>query len=170
MRSNECPIAETAFTTIFRDVDPYGSPFQLTVPARLLVFETDEWNRNPWGLSSADLGALLRAADDQDLERVFVSIVDPHDDRWDESRYVLSPLNADSYTHPGPMDAWPIVRSQDEMIAAWLEEWARHQDRSDSGRRVGDWIPAQLAHVVGPERAEAALRASRLRRWDLPAQ
>jgi hypothetical protein len=61
-----------------------------------------------------------------------------------------------------------LGRSQDEMIAAWLEEWAGHRDRSESGRRVGDWIPAQLAHVVGPERAEAALDASRLRRWDLP--
>jgi hypothetical protein len=63
-----------------------------------------------------------------------------------------------------------LGRSQDEMIAAWLEEWAGHEDRSDDGRRVGDWIPAQLAHVVGSERAEAALGASRLRRWDLPAQ
>ena len=208
MRRNECPIAETAFTTIFRDFDPFGSPFQPTVPARLLIFETDEWNRNPWGLSASDLSALVRAADDQDLVRVFVSVVDPYDERWDESQYVLSPLNVDSYTHPGPTDAWPIVphaiyppsgawgvitsdeshvlvggsqrfiddleaglgRSQDEMIAAWLEEWAGHQDRSDSGRRIGDWIPAQLAHVVGPERAEAALSASRLRRWDLPAQ
>jgi len=56
------------------------------------------------------------------------------------------------------------------MIAAWLEDWAEHQDRDPEGtHRIGDWIPAQLAHVVGPERAEAALRASRLRRWPLPA-
>jgi hypothetical protein len=64
-----------------------------------------------------------------------------------------------------------LGRSQDDMIAAWLEEWAGHQDRDpDGGLHIGDWIPAQLAHVVGPERAEAALSASRLRRWDPPAQ
>jgi hypothetical protein len=170
----------------------------------LLVFET-----NPWGLNAGDLGALLAAADDRDLERVFISVVDPHDTRHDENLYVLSPLNRDNYTHPGPTDAWPIVphaiyppsgawgvissdeshvlvggteefiadlaaglgRSQDEMIAAWLEEWAAHQDRGpDNSLRIGDWIPAQLAHVVGAQRAEAALNASRLRRWDLPKQ
>ena len=64
-----------------------------------------------------------------------------------------------------------LGRTQDEMIAAWLEDWSAHQDEDPDGTlRIGDWIPAQLAHVVGPERAEAALRASRLRRWDLPAQ
>jgi hypothetical protein len=62
-----------------------------------------------------------------------------------------------------------LGRSQDEMVAAWLEEWSDRQDRDPGGElRIGDWIPAQLAHVVGPERAEALLSASRLRRWDLP--
>jgi hypothetical protein len=55
------------------------------------------------------------------------------------------------------------------MIAAWLEDWSEQQDNDpDGGLRIGDWIPAQLIHVVGRERAEAALGASRLRRWDLP--
>jgi hypothetical protein len=209
MRSEELPTAQRAFKAVFRTFDPFGSPFEPSVHGRLLIYEPDVWKtNNPWGLSSGDLRALLRVADDQDLERVFISPVDPHDERWADNHYALSPLSVDSYTYPGSMDAWPIVphaiyppsgawgvitsdeshalvggtqqfidalqaglgRSQEEMIAAWLEEWAGHQDRSESGRRVGDWIPAQLAHVVGPERAEAALRASRLRRWDLSAQ
>jgi hypothetical protein len=61
--------------------------------------------------------------------------------------------------------------SQDAMIAAWLEDWSEHQDRDPDGElRIGDWIPAQLAHVVGAQRAEAALSASRLRRFDSPPQ
>ncbi len=60
-----------------------------------------------------------------------------------------------------------LGRSQDKMIAAWLHDYAEAQDPSpEDGRRVGDWIPAQLAHVVGPARAERALSASKLRRWD----
>jgi hypothetical protein len=206
MRGEELPIAQKAFKTVFRTFDPFGSPFEPSVHGRLLVYEPDGWKAdNPWGLSTGDLGVLLRVADDRDLERVFVSTVDPHDERWEESQYVLSPLSVDSYSHPGARDAWAIVphaiyppsgawgvitsdeshallggtrqfidelqaglgRSEDEMVAAWLEAWAGHQDRSVSGRRIGDWIPAQLAHVVGRERAEAALSASRLRRWDL---
>jgi hypothetical protein len=210
VRSEELPAVREAFKRVFRAFDPFGSPFDPSVQGRLLVYEPDVWKADhPWGLSTGDLGALLQAADDRDLERVFVSMVDPHDERWDESQYVLSPLSVDSYTHPGPMDAWPIVphaiypssgawgvitsdkphalvggsrrfiddlqaglgRSQDEMVTAWLEEWAGLQDRDpDGGLHIGDWIPDQLAHVVGPERAEAALSASRLRRWDLPAQ
>jgi hypothetical protein len=209
MRSEELPAAKKAFNMVFRSFEPFGCPFEPSVQGRLLIYEPDPWkDDNPYGLNTGDLEALREAADEQDLARVFVSVVDPYDERWEYSHYVLSPLNVDSYLHPGPTDAWPIVphavyppsgawgvitseeshvlvggsqrfiddleaglgRSQDEMIAAWLEEWAGHQDRSVSGRRVGDWIPAQLAHVVGPERAEAALGVSRLRRWDLPAQ
>jgi hypothetical protein len=209
MSSEELQAAKKAFKMVFRSFEPFGSPFEPSVQGRLLIYEPDAWkDNNPYGLNTGDLEALRQAADDQDLARVFVSVVDPDDERWDFSHYVLSPLNVDTYLHPGPTDSWPIVphaiyppsgawgvitsdeshvlvagsqrfiddleaglgRSQDDMIAAWLEEWAGHQDRSDSGRRIGDWIPAQLAHVVGPERAEAALSASRLRRWDLPAQ
>jgi hypothetical protein len=207
--SEELPAAQKAFEMLFRSFEPFGSPFQPSVHGRLLIYEPDAWkDNNPYGLNTGDLEALRQVADDQDLARVFVSVVDPHDERWDESQYVLSPLDVASYLHPGPADAWPIVphaiyppsaawgvmtsdeshvlvggsqqfiddleaglgRSQEEMVAAWLEAWAGHQDRSVSGRRIGDWIPAQLAHLVGPERAEAALRASRLRRWPLPAQ
>jgi hypothetical protein len=209
LSSEELPAARKAFKRVFRRFEPFGSPFESSVQGRLLIYEPDVRKAdNPYGLSTCDLRALLGAADDQDLERVFLSVVDPDDERWDTGHHVLSPLSVDSYRHPGPMDAWPIVphaiyppsgawgvitsdeshvlvggsqrfihelearlgRSQDEMIAAWLEEWAGYQDRSDSGRHIGDWIPAQLAHVVGPERAEAALSESRLRRWDLPAQ
>ena len=64
-----------------------------------------------------------------------------------------------------------LGRGQDAMISAWLEEWARHQDQDPDGRlRIGDWIPAQLAHIVGPERADRALGGSRLRRWDSAAR
>jgi hypothetical protein len=64
-----------------------------------------------------------------------------------------------------------LGRSQEEMIAARLEDWSARQDQDPEGElRIGEWIPAQLAHVVSPERAETALGASRLRRWDLPAQ
>jgi hypothetical protein len=207
VRSEELPAVQHVFKRVFHAFDPFGSPFQPSMQGRLLVYEPDVWKAdNPWGLSTGDLGALLHVADDRDLERVFVSMVDPHDERWGESQYVLSPLSVDSYSHPRARDAWAIVphaiyppsgawgvitsdeshalvggtrqfidelqallgRREEEMIAAWLEAWAGHQDRSDSGRRIGDWIPAQLAHVVGPERAEALLSASRLRRWDLP--
>jgi hypothetical protein len=207
MGSDERQIAEAAFKAIFHRFEPYGRPFQSSVPARLLIYEADSWEDNPWGLSRAGLGALLAAAEDCDLERVFVSVADPLDSRYDEGQYILSPLTVDSYTHPSPTDAWPIVphaiyppsgawgvissdeshvlvggseqfiadlaaglgRSQDEMIDAWLEDWSVHQDRDPDGElHIGDWIPAQLAHVVGRPRAEAALNRSRLRRWDLP--
>jgi hypothetical protein len=200
--------ARAAFRKVFRSFEPYGSPFQPSVAGRLLIYQTDPWATTPWGLNDVGLGALLRAADDQDLERAFVAVVDPQDCRWDDNLYVLAPLSTDSYLHSPPNHAWPIVphalypangawgiigadeshvlvggseqfivdlsghldQTQDEMIAAWLEAWSEHQDRDPEGtHRIGDWIPAQLAHVVGPERAEAALRASRLRRWSLPA-
>lgn len=49
------------------------------------------------------------------------------------------------------------------MIAAWLDDWAQTQHGAiDGGRHIADWVPDQLAHVVGQERAERALRASRL--------
>jgi len=208
MRLEDRPSAAKGFRTLFRSFDPYGSPFQPSVPARLLVY-ADPWEANPWGLNVADLRALLAAAYDHDLERVFISVADPQDSEPDEGHYVLSPFTVESYTRTRPTEAWPIVphaiyppsgawgvissdeshvlvggskrfvddvaarlgRSQDEMIAAWLEDWSVHQDGDPDGAvRIGDWIPAQLAHVVGPERAERALRASRLRRWDLPPQ
>jgi hypothetical protein len=200
-------VARAAFRKVFRSFDPYGSPFQPSVPARLLISQSHPWVTNPWGLNTTALRALLAAADDHDLERVFVSVVDPQDSQWDDNLYVLAPLSLDTYLHSPVTDAWSIVphalspgsgawgvissdeshvlvggseqfiadlsaglaQTQDEMIVSWLEDWSEHQDQDpDGGLRIGDWIPAQLAHVVGPERAEAALRASRLRRWDLP--
>jgi hypothetical protein len=199
--------AARAFKAVFRGFEPYGRPFKASVPARLLAYEAEPWKAKPWGLNDGALVALLQAADDHDLERVFVSVDDPEDSSFDEGHYLLSPLNLENYTHPGPTDAWPILphaiyppsgqwgvissdeshvlvggsekfiddlsaglgKTQDEMIAAWLEDWSEHQDRDPDGElRIGDWIPAQLAHVVGPERAEVTLGASRLRRWDLP--
>ena len=57
-----------------------------------------------------------------------------------------------------------LGRDEDEMIAAWLDDWAQVQTGAmDGGRRIAEWLPAQLVHVVGPDRAERALRASRLR-------
>jgi hypothetical protein len=208
MSLDDRPSAASGFSAVFRRFNPYGSPFQPMVPARLLVY-ADPAEANLWGLNDADLGSLVAAADDRDLERVFVSLADPEHSELDEGHYVLSPLSVESYTRTHPTEAWPIVphaiyppsghwgaissdeshvlvggsqrfiddfeaglgRSQDDMIAAWLEERAGHQDRDpDGGLHIGDWIPAQLAHVVGPERAEAALSASRLRRWDPPAK
>jgi hypothetical protein len=206
MSPDDYPSAARSFRAVFHVFDPYGSPFQPTVPARLIVYARPA-EANPWGLNDADLGSLVAAADDGDLERVFVSLADPQRSEPDEGHYVLRPLSVESYTRTHPREAWPIVphaiyppsghwgaissdeshvlvggsrrfiddlqaglgRSQDEMVAAWLEEWSDRQDRDPGGElRIGDWIPAQLAHVVGPERAEALLSASRLRRWDLP--
>jgi hypothetical protein len=201
-------LARAAFRKVFRSFEPYGSPFQPSVPGRLLISQGHLWETNPWGLDVVALKALLEVSDPEDLERAFVAVVDPQDCRWDDNLYVLAPLSVDSYLHSPPTDAWSIVPhalypasgawgvissdeshvlaggseqfiadlsaglawNQDEMIAAWLEDWSEHQDRDPEGvHRIGAWIPAQLAHVVGPERAEAALRASRLRRWPLPA-
>jgi hypothetical protein len=45
-----------------------------------------------------------------------------------------------------------------------LDDWAEVQTGAvDCGRHIARWVPEQLVHVVGPERAERALRASRLR-------
>lgn len=201
-------VARAAFRQLFRCFDPYGCPFQPAVPGRLLIHQTHPWVTNPWGLNAAALRALLEAAEDRDLERVFVAVVAPEDSGWEDNLYVLAPLSLDSYLHASATDAWSIVPhalypasgawglmssdeahvlvagseqfiadlsaalpcTQEEMIAAWLEDWSEHQDRDPDGdHRIGDWIPAQLAHIIGGERAEAALNASRLRRWPLPA-
>lgn len=57
-----------------------------------------------------------------------------------------------------------LGRDPEAMIADWLEHWAVAQSQDPDGSLgIADWVPAQLAHVVGAERAERALRASRLR-------
>lgn len=57
-----------------------------------------------------------------------------------------------------------LGRDEDEMIAEWLDVRAEAQRGAvDGGRHIAQWVPEQLVHVVGPERAERALRASRLR-------
>jgi hypothetical protein len=207
MTASNLTRAKNAFSAVFRDFDPYGRPFQLAVGNRLLIYDVDRNETTPWGLSAPALAALLHAADDQDLECVFVSVSDPRTDHDAEAHYVLSPLTADSYAAaPGawtilphamypPSGRWGVIssdeshilvggtarfvaelaaglgRGQDAMISAWLEDWSGHQDQDPDGRlRIGDWIPAQLAHIVGPERAERALGGSRLRRWDSAAR
>lgn len=78
-----------------------------------------------------------------------------------------------------------LHRIVDRVVRApnWLLEIQVLSDRAElilairGAREVGlnelagryQRIPAQLAHVVGRPRAEAALSQSRLRRWDLPA-
>jgi hypothetical protein len=56
-----------------------------------------------------------------------------------------------------------LGRDEDGMIAAWLDGLADIQGgTADGGRKIAAWAPAQLRHVVGPERAARALAASRL--------
>ena len=102
------PSAATCFRAVFRSFEPYGSPFQPSVSARLLVY-ADPWQANPWGLNGTDLGALLAVSDDRDFERVFISLADPQDCAPDEGHYVISPLTVESYTRTRPTEAWPIV-------------------------------------------------------------
>lgn len=108
MSPDDYPTAARSFRAVFHVFDPYGSPFQPTVPARLLVY-ADPAEANPWGLNDADLGSSVAAADDRDLERVFVSLADPEHSELDEGHYVLSPLSVESYTRTHPTEAWPIV-------------------------------------------------------------
>lgn len=206
MTASDLTRARNAFSAVFQDFDPYGRPFQPVVGDRLLIYDVDRNETTPWGLSPPALCALLHAADDQDLERVFISVADPRTNHDAEAHYVLSPLTAGSYAaapepwtilphamYP-PSGRWGVMssdeshiliggtarfvadlaaglgRGTDAMISAWLEGWSGHQDQDPDGRlRIGDWIPAQLAHIVGSERAERALSSSRLRRWSSPA-
>jgi hypothetical protein len=58
-----------------------------------------------------------------------------------------------------------LGRNEDEMIATWLDELANAQrGAADGGRHIAEWAPEQLAHIIGPERAERALRSSQLLR------
>lgn len=205
MTASDLARAKNAFSVVFHEFDPYGCPFQQKVGDRLLIYDVDRNETTPWGLSASALDALLRAADAEDLERVFISVADPRTNRDPAAHYVLSPLDADSYA--AAAEAWTILphamyppsgrwgaissdeshtliggtarfvanlaaglgRGQDAMVSAWLEDWSAHQDQDPDDRlRIGDWIPAQLAHIVGSQRAERALSSSRLRR--LPAQ
>lgn len=57
-----------------------------------------------------------------------------------------------------------LGRDEDEMIAAWLDYWADVQERApEASAETAAWVSDQLAHIVGPQRAERALHASRLR-------
>jgi hypothetical protein len=50
------------------------------------------------------------------------------------------------------------------MIAAWLSHWADVQARAPAASaETAAWVSDQLADIVGPQRAERALQASRLR-------
>lgn len=65
-----------------------------------------------------------------------------------------------------------LAWTRDEMIAAWLEAWSEHQDRDPEGaHRIGSatGCPRSLRTSSDPNEPEAALSASRLRRWPLPA-
>jgi hypothetical protein len=48
MSVDDRPSAARGFSAVFQTFDPYGSPFQPTVPARLLVY-ADPAEANPWG-------------------------------------------------------------------------------------------------------------------------
>jgi hypothetical protein len=108
MSPDDYPSAARSFRAVFHVFDPYGSPFQPAVPARLIVYAYPA-EANPWGLNDADLDSLVAAADDRDLERVFVSLADPEHSEPDEGHYVLRPLSVESYTRTHPREAWPIV-------------------------------------------------------------
>jgi hypothetical protein len=57
-----------------------------------------------------------------------------------------------------------LGRDEDEMIAAWLNYWADVQERApEASAETAAWVSDQLAHIAGPQRAERALQASRLR-------
>ncbi len=56
-----------------------------------------------------------------------------------------------------------LGRDEDAMINAWLNRWADVQALSrEASLETAAWVSDQLTHIVGPQRAEHAIRASRL--------
>jgi hypothetical protein len=89
---DDAALATRAFRRIFDAFEPWGSSFAPAMSSRALIFDTD-----PFGLDVAALAAVRAAADDDDLERVFISADTPTGSADDPNLFVLTPLDEHTY-------------------------------------------------------------------------